>query len=113
MDFLAEYEEFKTLPVHIGVTYKFFSQFKVDDENRLCFGGFPSPIPIQQQEVVDALKKFLKATRKEIKEGTMSKDECSRRMWFWYAKLLDLGLSSLDQRQDILRWMDICGSVLL
>ena len=113
MDLLAEYEEFKKIPVHIAVTYKFFSHFKIDDDEHIWFGGHRSLIAIQQEGVADALKKFLKANRKEVKEGGLNKFECSKRIWFWYAKLLDFGLFSIEERQDILRWMDICETVLI
>ena len=111
MDLIEEYEDFKQIPVHIAVSYKFFSHFKVDDENRIWFSG--NSFKIEQEGVADAIKKFLKASRKEIKEGIVSKGECSRRIWFWYAKIIDFGLFTPEVRQDILRWMDICETVLM
>jgi hypothetical protein len=109
MNLLEEYNEFKTLPTHIGVTYKFFSHFQVKD-GQLYFSNTAHPMSEEKQEDV---KKFLKAMRKDVKEGTLSKDECGRRMWFWYSKILDLGLFLSETRREILQWLEVCETVLL
>lgn len=110
MDLFLEYEEFKKLPLHTGIAYKYFSQFNIDDTNHIWFAG--NSHHIKDNDLADAFKKFLKTTRKEIRNG-MLKNECARRMWFWYAKLLDYGIFTVEVRHDIVRWMDICETVLL
>lgn len=107
MDLLAEYDEFAKLPAHTAVTYKFFSLFRVADGN-LQWRGVPTPI---SPEAADALKAFLRAQRSALKGGVTASD-CSRRMWFWYQKLLELGLFDQATLDAILRWMEICELVV-
>jgi hypothetical protein len=118
MDFLAEYDEFKKLPVHIAVTYKFLSNFTVDSSGSLFYTQYRFDINEDfskeyTKEAAEALKKFLKATRKELKEGSMNKFECSRRIWFFYQKLMDLHVFSTEVRREILSWMETCETVLI
>ncbi len=114
MDFLAEYDEFKKLPVHIAVTYKFLSNFSVDVSGTLWYTNYSFYTNEEYtKEAAEALKKFLKATRKELKEGTPNKFECSKRLWFFYQKLMDLHVFSTEVRAEILKWMDICETVLI
>jgi hypothetical protein len=109
MDFLAEYEEMKDVPRHIAITYKFFSIFKVKD---LGIHWGPSHMHTTTVTIADAFKAFLKAQKTDLKEGALTKSECSRRMWFFYQKILEHGLFSLEVRQEILKWMEVCELVI-
>ena len=102
MDFLEEYTEFTQLPVHIGVTYKFFSLFKLQG-TQLQWCSYSADLG----EAAGAAKAFLKKQRADLKEG-ISKSECSRRMWFWVQKLLELKVES----PALLKWLEVCELVL-
>ena len=110
MDFIAEYAESKKLPIHIAVTYKFFSLFKVDtDAKTLAWTTHTTPI---NPDVALAAKLFLKDRRAVFKQGAVNKSECSRSMWFWYQKILDVGAFTHEVRLEILRWMEICELII-
>jgi hypothetical protein len=110
MDFLAEYQEVTKIPPHIAVTYKFFSIFKFED-GELCYIHYKSG-PMEPA-ALSALKAFLKAQRSDLRgDARLGKGECSRRMWFFYQKLLDLKLFDKPARMEIMRWMEICELVL-
>ncbi len=112
MDLLAEYEEVKQIPVPTVVGYKFFSNFKVADDC-LLWSGFSTHL---EEDVREPVKAFLKEQRRQIRGGTLSGSEISRRMWFWFQKILDLGLftGNGDQGRDqILRWMEVCELILV
>ena len=97
------------LPNHIAVTYKFFSMFKIDGDS-MYWSGHQTAI---KPDTKDALKTFLKAQRSALREGTMSAGECSKRMWFWFQKLLELDLFSCSEaRSEIMRWMEICELIV-
>lgn len=111
IDLLAEYEEVKKLPVPTAVTYKFFSGFKVEGDS-LVWSGFRTPL---SEEVRKPVKAFLKEQRRATEEDGLKQGECSRRMWFWYQKILDLGLFSgaaYQARAEILRWVEVCEYIL-
>jgi hypothetical protein len=109
LDLLAEYEEVKKIPVPTAVGYKFFSNFKVAD-NCLLWAGFSTPL---EEDAREAVKAFLKEQRRQIRDGVLSGSEISRRMWFWFQKILDLGLfTEGNTRNQILRWMEVCELIL-
>jgi hypothetical protein len=111
IDLLAEYEEVKKLPVPTAVGYKFFSGFKVEGDS-LVWSGFRTPL---SEEVRKPVKAFLKEQRRAIQEDCLKQAECSRRIWFWYQKILDLGLFSgaaYQARAEILRWVEVCEFIL-
>ncbi len=108
MDLLAEYDEVKTVPAHITIVYKFFAPFRVENGD-LVWGGHKAGAT---EEIIQPVKTFLKATKALLREGSVSRAECSRRMWFWYAKLVDLGLFQHDARMEIMQWMEICELVI-
>lgn len=111
MDLLQEYEEVRQIPVPVAVSYKFFSNFKVEGDT-LTWGGFSTPLEGDMREPV---KEFLKVQRRLTREGSLKPSEVSRRMWFWFQKILDLGLFadvSTPARDQILRWMEVCELIL-
>lgn len=111
MDLLAEYEEVKKIPVITAVGYKFFSNFKVTDDC-LLWSGFSTYL---QEDVREPVKAYLKEQRRQIRDGALSASEVSRRMWFWFQKILDLGLftgNASQGRDQILRWMEVCELIL-
>jgi hypothetical protein len=108
MDLLAEYEEMKQIPLHTGITYKFFSMFKVDGDT-LYWGVAPAPL---EEEVRGPIKACLKAQRAALREGSLTKSECSRRLWFWGQKVLEMGLFRDEIRAEIIKWTEICELVL-
>ena len=110
MDLLAEYKEMSALPNHIAVTYKFFSMFKIDGDT-MTWAGHETDISTDTN-TKDALKAFLKAQRSALREGGLSASECSKRMWFWFQKLLELDLFEGDGRQEILKWMEVCELIV-
>ena len=110
MDLLAEYQEVKQIPVVVAVTYKFFHGFKVEG-GALCWAGFNTPL---SEEIREPVKRFLKEQRRAVREDSLSVGECSRRMWFWFQKVLDLELfvETPVARDQILRWMEVCELIL-
>jgi hypothetical protein len=111
MDFLAEYDEVKKIPTPTAIGYKFFSNFKVAD-NCLLWAGFSTPL---EEDVREPVKQFLKEQRKQIRDGTLNASEVARRMWFWFQKILDLGLfvgNASEGRAQILKWMEVCQFIL-
>jgi hypothetical protein len=111
LDLLAEYEEVKKLPVPTAVAYKFFSNFKVVDDS-LVWSGFSTAL---SEDMRKPVKAFLKEQRRAIQEDGLKQGECSRRIWFWFQKILDLGLftgNAAEARMQILRWMEVCELIL-
>jgi hypothetical protein len=108
MDLLAEYDEMKTVPTHVAVVYKFFAPFRFENGD-LMWGAHRAGAA---EEVIQPVKAFLKVTKALLREGTVAKSECSRRMWFWYAKLVDLGLFEHEARLEIMQWMEVCELVI-
>lgn len=108
MDLIAEYEEMKTLPQHAAVAYKFFAPFRFENGD-LLWGAHRAGAT---EDVIPPVKAFLKATKAALREGQMPKAECSRRMWFWYAKIVDLGLFQHEARLEMLQWMEVCELVI-
>ncbi len=113
MDLLAEYEEVKTIPVPSAVGYKFFSNFKLSaDGECLVWSGFSTYL---EEGVRQPVKAFLKEQRRQTAAANLSANEVSRRMWFWFQKILDLGLftgNAAHGRDQILRWMEVCELIL-
>ncbi len=113
LDLLAEYEEVTKLPVPTAVAYKFFSNFKFSaDGECLVWSGFSTYL---QEDVRKPIKAFLKEQRRAIQEDGLKQAECSRRIWFWFQKMLDLGIftgNGAEARMQILRWMEVCELIL-
>lgn len=109
MDLLEEYDDMIQLPTHVAISYKFFVPFRIDG-GELVWSGHRAEL---DEEAIGPIKAFLKATKALLREGNVSKGECSRRMWFWYAKLVDMALFQHDARVEILRWMEVCELVLV
>lgn len=108
MDLIAEYEEMRTVPAHIAVAYKFFAPFRVENGD-LMWGEYAAGA---DEEIIQPVKAFLKTMKAALREGKLSRAECSRRMWFWYAKIIDLGLFEHDARVEIIQWMEVCELVI-
>jgi hypothetical protein len=110
MDLIAEYAEFKEIPAHVAVAYKFFSTFRLEGAT-LWWGGYSCPV---REEAYSGVKTFLKEQKRTIREGGLSKSECSRRMWFWVQKIIDLGLFHTvpEARTEIFKWLEVCELVL-
>ena len=109
MDIIAEYDEMKVAPQHIAVAYKFFAPFRFENGDLLWGSSHRAGIT---EEGIQPVKAFLKATKAALREGTLPKAECSRRMWFWYAKVVDLGLFQHEARLEMLQWMEVCELVI-
>ena len=111
MDLLAEYEEMKSLPVHIAVAYKFFGLFKFEGSELVYVNHHGGEA---EDDTLGALKAFLKSQRADlrVRDSKMGKGECSRRMWFWYQKLLELKMFDVQARMEIMKWMEVCELVL-
>jgi hypothetical protein len=114
MDLLAEYEEVKKIPVITAVGYKFFSNFKFSaDGESLLWSGFSTYL---EEDMREPIKAYLKEQRRQVRDGKLSAGEVSRRMWFWFQKILDLGLftgNAAHGRDQILRWMEVCELILV
>ncbi len=111
LDLLAEYQEVKKIPTPTAIGYKFFSNFKVEGEH-LFWSGFSTFL---KDDVREPVKQFLKEQRKQIRDGTLPGSEVARRMWFWFQKILDLGLfvgNASEGRAQILKWIEVCQFIL-
>ncbi len=113
MDLLAEYNEVRQIPVPTAVGYKFFSNFKLSDDGQLLvWSGFSTYL---EEDMRGPVKEFLKEQRKQIRDGALSGSEVSRRMWFWFQKILDLRLfvgNAASARDQILKWMEVCELII-
>ncbi len=108
MDFLGEYEELKVLKNHTLVSWQFFELFKVeedDDGKYLVYMDTKSRC--LSDDEYGAFKAFLKAQRSALRKEALPVGECSKRIWFWYSKLLELNMFTLEIRSEILKWMEV------
>ena len=113
MDFVAEYDESRGLPIHIAITYKFFALFKVNtDANTMSWSKVYTMCAVPPEEL-RAFKEFLRSTRNLLKsEPFPTKEECSRRLWFFYQKLLEHAIFTTEIRSEILRWIEVCEYIV-
>ncbi len=114
MDFLDEYSDFRAIPRNTAITYKFFDLFKVSKGENGYYTiswGKVAKCDVNVNEG-DAIKAFLKATKAGLREGEYDASECSRRMWFFYNKLIEIGAFKTEERMEILKWMDVCQWVI-
>jgi hypothetical protein len=109
-DLLAEYTEFSQVPTVLAVPYKYFSLFRVE-EGELVWAGHRATLA---EDLVAPVKKFLKEQRAALRSGSLSKSECSRRMWFWVQKVLELELflDAPEARAQMLKWTEVCELVI-
>lgn len=113
MDFIGEYDDFTAIPRNIAVTYKFFDLFKVTSEDGVRVLTWGKSIKCSlDTPTLDAIKAFLKATKSGLRNGEYTASECSKRMWFFYTKLIEHGAFSSAERMEILKWMDVCQWVI-
>lgn len=114
MDLIAEYEEMHSIPIHVAVTFKFFSLFKVskaEDGSTFLHWGESAKTPLTP-ESYGPIKEFLKAQRSLLREGSVMRVDCAKRMWFWFQKILELSLFDLAVRAEILKWNEICELIV-
>ena len=116
MDFLAEYEEMKTLKQNTAVTYKFLNLFRVvlKDSETEKKGLHWSSIAIDDKlsdEVLQAFKAYLKDKKSELRKGEASA-KCGTMLWFFYQKLLEVGAFTSEIRRDILNYMELCAYII-
>lgn len=110
MDFLAEFSEFKSLPNHSSATYTFFKAFSVPREGQvLNWNSVKAPL---EEEPLQEFRAFLKTIKRQLQENTLSPSDCSRAMFFFYAKLLEHNCFTQQTRQEILAWMEVCELVV-
>jgi len=110
MDFLAEFSEFKSLPNHTSVTYTFFKAFSIPrDEKVIVWNSTTSPL---EEEPLQEFRAFLKSIKRQLLENALKPSDCSRAMFFFYAKLLEHKCFSQETRQEILGWMEVCELVV-
>ena len=110
MDFLAEFSEFKSLPNHTSATYIFFKAFSVPrDDNIIVWNSMKSTLDDQP---LQEFRAFLKTIKRQLQENALSPSDCSRAMFFFYAKLLEHKCFSQETRQEILAWMEVCELVI-
>jgi hypothetical protein len=116
MDLDAEYKEyFQGLGDHGTAFYKFFDLFRINlgdaKEEGMSRGlhyGKQASDSSLSDEVLRALKTYLKTQRSWIRKQEKTADhvECRRRMWFWCQKLIEVGAFDRYIRRDICVWMD-------
>jgi hypothetical protein len=113
MDLIAEYEEMQSIPIHTAVTFKFFSLFKVSKADGEIFlhWGEVAKTPLSE-ESYGPIKEFLKAQRSQLREGSVTRVDCAKRMWFWFQKILELSLFDMAVRAEILKWNEICELIV-
>ncbi len=109
MDFLGEYDELAVLKNHTLVTWKFFELFRLeecDSEKSMYYVGHKSRY--LSDDVYNAFKAFLKAQRSALRKESLSVAECSKRLWFFYSKLLEHDVFfDPNVRREILKWMEV------
>ena len=113
MDFVAEYAEMNVIPSKIAVTYSFFNLFKVYTEGPKRGLHWPGASEANlSDEVLAAFKAYLKAKKAELKLSD-TKSNCGKMLWFFYQKLLEHNAFTIDERRDILAYMDICEYIIM
>jgi hypothetical protein len=116
MDFLAEYDEMNKIPSKIAVTYSFFDLFKVqlkDSPERARGIHWPGATDSRLTDnVLQAFKAYIKAKKAELKLCD-TKSNCGKMLWFFYQKLLEFDVFTVETRRDILSYMDICEYIIL
>jgi len=115
MDLLEEYAEMDKIPSKIAVTYSVFDLFRVqlkDSESGKRGLYWSTTLDSKlSDEVLIALKSFLKAKKSELKTCD-TKINCSKLLWFFYQKLLELDAFTIETRRDILAYMDMCEYII-
>jgi len=116
MDFLAEYDEMETIPQNTAVAYKFLNLFKVvlnntETEKRGLHWSSMSFDPNLSDEVLHAIKAYLKAKKSELRKSD-PKAKPGKILWFFYQKLLEVGAFDSYTRRDILAYMELCAYII-
>jgi hypothetical protein len=117
MDFLAEYDEMATIgPQNMAIAYKFLNLFKVvitptETEKRGLYWSKMSLDPNLSDEVLYAIKAYLKAKKSELRKGDPN-SKPGRMLWFFYQKLLEVGAFDSYTRRDILAYMELIAYII-
>jgi hypothetical protein len=118
MDFLTELQETAEIPNHIAVPYKFFDLFKVltkdsEDGVKGMYWGKDTVDTKLTDDELSAFKAYIKATRSELRKGELNASQCNKRLWFFFQKLLQVSAFTLEVRNEIRGFMDICEYIIL
>jgi hypothetical protein len=118
VDFLAEYNEMNVIPSKIAITYAFFDLFKVvmktTEESGRGFYWCSSAVDARiSDEVLVAFKAYIKAQKQQLKKCDVKGTNCGKMLWFFYHKLLEHNVFTVEVRRDILAYMDMCECAIM
>jgi len=118
LDFVEEYNEMNVVPSKIAITYAFFDLFKVvmktTEESKRglywCSSAVDTKLP---DDILGAFKGYIKAQRQQLKKCDVKGTNCGKILWFFYHKLLEYDVFTMEQRRDILAYMDMCECAIM
>ena len=123
MDMNAEYDALSEVHPKIAVAFMFFDLFKVSlKDAELKRGLHWSSCAVDDKlsdEQLLSIRGFLKARKAELRTNIANKGQndmvgkYGKMLWFFYHKILELNIFSVEIRREIRSYLDICEYILL
>ena len=129
MDMNAEYDALSEVHPKIAVAFMFFDLFKVSlKDSELKRGLHWSSCAVDDKlsdEQLLSIRAFLKVRKAELRTNIANKGRSNdggqndmvgkygKMLWFFYHKILELNIFSVEIRREIRSYLDICEYILL
>ena len=109
-----------TINIKVAVAYKFLDLFRVqlkhtsDDIKGLHWSSCAVESELSDEQLI-AFKQYLKVKKTELRayNDPTKAIKFGRILWFFYHKLLEFGAFTLETRQEIRAYLDLCEYILL